>query len=404
MRRRDEDAVLTPPAIRDLDALDRALVGQALDSEYQDLETLVQAVRDDAPRIDPAFMATLDERLAEGFARRGRLPFAGVSLSLRRHGLLALGAGLSAAVAAAAVVVVAGSGGHGHGAPVATALKQEPAVDALGHAPTPAPPRPPAPAGTAPAVKAPAPNGAPVTGAPGATSVAGGATRDVQRDASLTLTAPRGQLQRVSDRVVAVTDRFGGIVASSNVSVDDQGGSQANFQLQLPTAKLDAALAAYSAVGHVSSRSESSLDITDQTRAARDRLTEARTERLALLRQLAKATTPNQVASIHAQLGLVAGRIRQDDQDLRSLQHRASYATLQLTVTESRGVSSGGGTGGWGPGDAANSALEVLRATVGILLVAVASLVPLGLLALPAWWAAAALRRRRREQALGPLV
>jgi Domain of unknown function (DUF4349) len=409
MRRRDDTAALTPAALRDLDALDRALAGQALDSEYGDLEMLVQAVGDDAPRIDREFADRLDQSIAEGFARGGlrtRLrSAAAVPQTLRRHGLLALGTGLSAAVAAAIVVVVAGGGSHGHGAPTVKATAGRPAVgQAAAPAPTPTPQRLSPTAGVTPSIVAPAPAAAPGAGSPGATSATGAATRDVQRNAELTLSAPRGQLQRVSDRVVAATDRFGGIVASSNVSVDDQGGSQAAFELQLPTAKLDAALAAYSALAHVSSRSESSLDITDQTRAASDRLTEARAERLALLRQLAKATTPNQVASIHAQLGLVAGRIQQDDQDLRSLQRRASYATLQLTVTESQGGSSGAGTGSWGPGDAANSALDVLRATLGILLVAAASLVPLGLLALPAWWAAAALRRHRREQALGPLA
>jgi hypothetical protein len=397
MRRRDGEAVLTPAAIRDLEELDRALAGQALDGEYADLELLVRAVRDDAPRIDPAFGAQLEQRVAEGFPRRGREARLRsiVALSTRRHGLLAIGTGLSAVVAAAVILVVAG-GGHRQGAPVVTPLAGRPAVTAAGGAASAAPAQVPSPRAGATLVPAPPPGGATSAGVP---------TRAVERDAELTLSAPRGQLQRTSDRVVAVTDRFGGIVQSSNVSVDDQGGSQAQFQLQIPTAKLDTALAAYSALAHVSSRSESTLDITDPTRAAGNRLAEAQAERLALLRQLAKATTPNQVASIHAQLGLVAGRIQQDDQDLRSLQRRASYATLQLTVTEGRNASSGGGgTGTWGPGDAANSALDVLRATLGVLLVAAASLVPLALLALPAWSAAVALRRRRREQALGPLV
>lgn len=399
MRRHDDEPALAPAALRDLQALDRALAGQTLDSEYADLETLVQAVRADAPRIAPEFAARLDRSIAERFSRGGlgaRLrSTASVAQTLRRHGLLALGAGLSAAVAAATVVVIAGGGGHASRPPLVTPIEAQP--PRLAHVPASVTPR--APSATS------AAGSAAATPAPGvATAAPGAATRDVQRNAELTLSAPRGQVQRVADRVVAVTDRFGGIVASSNVSVDDQGGSQADLQLQLPTARLDAALAAYSALAHVSSRSQSLLDITDQTRAAHDRLAEARAERLALLRQLAKATTPNQVASIHAQLGLVAGRIQQDSQDLRSLQHRASFATLQLTVTEGQSASSGTGTGSWGPGDAANSALDVLRATLGVLLVAAASLVPLLLLALPAWWGAAALRRHRREQALGPLV
>jgi hypothetical protein len=83
MRRRDDAAALTPAALRDLEALDRALAGQALDSEYADLETLVRAVRDDAPRIDPEFAVRLDRRIAEGFTRGGLRPGCGLSPPVR---------------------------------------------------------------------------------------------------------------------------------------------------------------------------------------------------------------------------------------------------------------------------------------------------------------------------------
>jgi hypothetical protein len=381
MRRRDEGSALTGAAIRDLQALDRALAGEPLEAEQADLATLVEAVRGDAPRIDPAFAQRLDERLTQGLGRRGALGrLRALAVVPKRPRLMALGTALGVAVAVAVVILVAGGSG------------QRSSVTAE-HGPRPLAAQHPSAAATEGA-------GASVPAPPSV----GSQPRAVQRDATLALSAARGALQRVADSVVRATDRFGGIVESSNVTLDDHGGSQADFQLLVPAARFDAALAAYSALAHVGSRSQSVLDITDQTRAAGDRLAADRAERLSLLRQLAQATNPNQVASIRAQLELVGGRIRQDERALQDLQRRSRFATLRLTVTESQSSPSGAAGTGWDPGDALRSARDVLEVTLGVLVVGAAALVPLALLTAPAWWAALALRRRRREHALGPLV
>jgi hypothetical protein len=225
----------------------------------------------------------------------------------------------------------------------------------------------------------------------------------VQRDATLALTVPAQEVQRAADRVVAVTDRFAGIVQDSNVSTDDQGGSQANFDLLFATAQLDRALAALSSLGHVSARTQDALDITDALGSARHRLAESEAERLALLRQLARATSPSQIASIHAQLQLVAGRVSTDATAVRSLERRARYAHVQVTISERRPASSGGAGGGWTPDDALRSALGVLQTTLGVLLIALASLVPLAVVGSLLWRGAVVVRRQRRERVLGTL-
>src|SRR5436305_795994 len=96
---------------------------------------------------------------------------------------------------------------------------------------------------------------APGPGVPASTGAAD--ARVVQRDAALSLLAPRGHVQEVTDRAIGATDRLGGIVESSNVALDDQGGSQASLELRVPGAALDRALAALSGLAHVSSRSQS---------------------------------------------------------------------------------------------------------------------------------------------------
>ncbi|MEA2301373.1 MAG: hypothetical protein QOE44_1908, partial [Solirubrobacteraceae bacterium] len=231
---------------------------------------------------------------------------------------------------------------------------------------------------------------------------AGGA-RVVERDAALSLLAPRGHVQEVTDRAIGVTDRLGGIVESSNVALDDQGGSQASLELRVPGAALDRALAALSGLAHVSSRSQSGLDITDATGAARDRLAESRAERDALLRALARATTANQVASIHARLGVVNGRIVADKARLAGLQSRGSTAHLSVTIDEDQRTGGGGGSA-WGPGAALDDAVSVLETVFGVAVIALAVLVPAGVVGLLGWWASGPLRRRRREGVLAGTV
>ncbi|MGI8801503.1 MAG: DUF4349 domain-containing protein, partial [Solirubrobacteraceae bacterium] len=231
-----------------------------------------------------------------------------------------------------------------------------------------------------------------------APSAVTGGQRAVERDAALALLAPRGQVQQVTDRVIAATDRLGGIVASSNVALDDQGGSQANLELQVPSAALDRALAALSGLAHVSSRSQNTRDITDATAAARARLVEVRAERNALLRQLAGATTANQVASIRAQLAAVNGRIASDQAQAAALSRRAQFAHLSVTIGED--PQAAGASSAWGPGAALDDALAVLEGVFSVLVVALAGLVPAVVLAALAWWASRPLRRRRREGVL----
>jgi hypothetical protein len=247
------------------------------------------------------------------------------------------------------------------------------------------------------AMQAPAP-------VPAAGSTASGAARAVESDASLALVAPRGRVQQVADAAIAATDRLGGIVESSNVTVAAQGGSQATLALEVPSGGLDRTLATISALAHVSSRSQATQDITDPTNAARQRLTESRDERTALLRQLGAASTPNQVASIRGQLGLVDGRIAQDEASLQRLLGHASMASVSVTITEAgRAVMVGGGGGNgspWRPARALASALGVLEAVFAVLVVGLAALVPAAAVAALAWGVAGVVRRRRRLGAL----
>ncbi len=412
------DDRLTEDQTRELEALDRMLAGAGAATEAEGrLAGVVVAVRDDRPPLRAAFADELAARVAAGFPRPRRRPRrrrrgsgagadgtdvdAGPGVPARPsrragtgHWLAGLGA---VATLAAAVVVVSGaghptsspSGGRATGVQDATSAQGGTTGGAKLAAPSSAAGAGASATYAAPPVPAPGPGVAPSTGGP----------RAVARDATLGLVAPRGQVQAVTDRAIAATDRVGGIVQSSQVALDDQGSSQASLELQVPSAALDRALAALSSLAHVGSRTQNALDITDATGAARDRLSEARAERRALLRQLARATTAGELASIRAQLGLAGGRIASDQAQLGSLLTRGQVAHVSVTIAEDQQAAGAGGSG-WGPGAALDAALSVLEAVFAVAVVALAVFVPAALAGGVAWWGLRPVRRRRRESAL----
>jgi hypothetical protein len=398
MRRPDPPA---PEEARELDALDRALAGEPVDADLRELEELVRDLRASAPEMRPAFAAALERDVAAGFPGSVTRP----GLRRPRRWVLLPAAG-TLAVALVALVVVLGRGGDrspSSGAGGTAALQQAPAdrpaesarrnPPATGSAGSPKPaagavPQPARPA-TVQALRPPA-------------IVKPGGTRKVQRTAELVLETPASTFDTTCDDVVRTIDRFDGIVASSSIGSDESNGGEATFELRIPTARLDAALAALSRLGHVTERHQDLEDITGSFTTLEDRRADARAERRGLLRALARATTQAQVESLRARLRAIRGTIGRLNGDLAALRRRADLSRATVTVHGVEGKGGGGSGGRWSPGDAARDALRVLEVMAGVAVIALAIAVPLALLGLAAALATRSLRRRERERALDP--
>ncbi|MEA2245225.1 MAG: hypothetical protein QOD24_4781, partial [Solirubrobacteraceae bacterium] len=229
-----------------------------------------------------------------------------------------------------------------------------------------------------------------------------GGARKVQRTAELVLETPVSKFDATSDDVVRTVDRFDGIVASSSIGSDDSSGAEATFDVRIPTARLDAALAALSRLGHVAERRQDLEDITGSFTSLQSRLGDARAERRGLLRALARATTQAQVESLRTRLRDMRGTIGRLNGDLAALRRRADLSRVTVTVQGVDGTAGGGGGGAWSPGDAARDALRVLEVMAGVTVIALATAVPLALLGLAVALAVRSLRRRGRERALDP--
>ncbi|HEY7454970.1 MAG TPA: DUF4349 domain-containing protein [Thermoleophilaceae bacterium] len=225
----------------------------------------------------------------------------------------------------------------------------------------------------------------------------GRSDRRIERSISLELEMPVDEMSRVAEQVTAVTNRHGGFVLSSSVSTgeDSSGG---DFSLRIPATELRPAIRDLSALADVRSQSQSGRDVTRHFVTATDRLQAARAERRSLLRRLENATTDEEVEAIRTQLDIVAGEINGLRAQLRNLRLRTNYAVVNVSLLAKDGDEGGGGAGSFD--DALGDASDLLVTVAGLIVRALAVLLPLGLIALVAWLAGRALRRRQRESAL----
>jgi hypothetical protein len=402
----------TPDTLtRELAALDDALAGRPVDPDLADLAELAVALRDERLAPDPAFARTLDSRVERGFPRaaearkrlgvkwpRVTLPALGVAASV----LLVVGIAVTVPTGGNDQPASSGSGSSSSarsteqaapadtGAEPSAAAKRAPSSSGSSATSDSASPSTPAIAPTSPSI-APLPTPAPSN--PGADRRS---HRSVERSAELVLATPPRDIDRAAAEILRVTDDLGGYVVSSSVSSNSSG----QFELRVPERRLQTALSRLSRVAKVRERTQNAQDITGAVVSVSGRLKDARTERRSLLRQLAKATTLNQTASIRARLRLVAGEIAGYKRDLSRVKSRATRSTIAVTLLADRKAAADDDNSGWTPGDALDDATRILEVTAGVLLVAFALLLPLGFVGLLVWLAARQAAQRRRERAL----
>jgi hypothetical protein len=362
---------MTSPEALELEAVDAALAGRYVAPEHAELAELALLLRDDRPEPAPAWATHLDRGVAARFPARPRAP---------RLRWLRQAVPVAALVAVLVPLVVvpalngggsetpvdSGAGGGGGGASSAA----EPAIDE-------------------------AAGGGTVRAQPTPLRADGRRPRAVERAVSITLAAPRREIDTVASRVGDVTAELGGYVARSSIS-SSQGGT---LQLRVPADRLDTAIQRLSKLGKVRELTRDSHDITALVVSARERLNDARAERKSLLRQLANAVTVNETESIRARLRIVSHEIAAARNSLHRARNRADFADVAVALVTARGGANGAGAA-WTPGDAFHDALRVLEVIAGVAVIAAAVAVPLLLAWLLGWLARRGVTRRRRERAL----
>jgi hypothetical protein len=363
--------------------------------EDTDLAAELRALR---PTPRPAFVAALDARAATGFPASPRRGRGGRAWKLprivpaRRLPALA-GAGAVAAIAVATAVVASSESGT----PVATPPR-------LGHLETNgARPSSPESATAAPAKGAPSAASGGVLAAPGSVPapIEAGAYpshRDVERSAQIVLATGASEVRDAAAKVFEAVQAYHGIVMRSSIQDGRGAEAGASFDLLIPSDRLGEAMAAFSAIAEVRSRSESTADVTAPISGLAERLRDAQARVESLLAQLAGAETEAERRAVEAELRVARHRVAALRARLASMQRRTHLSAVSLRIEAGGDASRGAG---WGIGRALRDAGHILSVAAGVTVIGLALLLPLVLIWLLALLGRRAWIRRSRERTLG---
>jgi hypothetical protein len=444
-----EDELIDPEVAEQLEAIDATLAGEPVAprfAELAELALLLSVARPDGP--SPEFAAELDRRVEGRFGRAagGSVDSGGAVAAVGGRSrrwrawsltpVLGTAAAALAAVVVVAVVLVNSGGGTGtpqnvarsvNGAatsspsPKAPGIRTDQAHGAVKAAPAPTrfaagqsvnsagtlvPHRTAATAGkTATTVTSSAGTGGTIIGGLAAPApVPNG--RKVIQSSILQLGAAGNRIDAVAQGVFNVVGAVNGIVDRSNVASTGGPGASAQFQLRVPSASLSLALTDLSRLryAHVISRTDNTHDVNSSYLSTQHQIAQAQAALARLRTELAAATVQTQIDSLRAQIANEKATLARAQNSLQGLNHQVNYSRLQVTIQATSagggGVTPGGGSGGFGLHKAGHDALRVLEVAAGVALIALAVLVPVGLLAALAWWLSGTVQRRRRERAL----
>jgi hypothetical protein len=428
-----DDYPIDPEIAAALDAIDATLAGEPVDPEHAELAELALLLASERPEIDAGFARSLDERVQRRFAgARTPAAAAGPGAAARpaagsRWWMWKPITGTVAAGFAAVVVVVAvGSGGGGASSAsstrqLATAVgeKRSPvtATTAASSASSSASAGTSSTAATgsgsaaasgsgSPAASAAAPSSGGSSAGPLAPTAAPAPPnngRKIIQSAQLALTTAPDRVEAVAQQVFDVLGRENGVVSRSTVTATGGPDGYAQFELRVPSSALSATMNSLSRLryAHVSSRTDNTQDVNDAFVSVTHRLADARTLRTALLGQLAKAVTQQQIDSLNARIHDAEASIASDEATIRDLNRRINFSQITLSINAAaEPVPVSHQSGSFTLGKAAHDAGRVLTVAAGVVLIALAALVPVALIGALALWIGAAVRRRRREQAL----
>jgi hypothetical protein len=406
---RERELPLDPEIERELEALDRALAGEAVDPDLDAVAELALELRAERPEPSAETEAALDQLAANGYpprasdrlgraSRRASTAFGALRAGGSRRLAPALGAATVFLVAAGVGISASGVLDGGKSGTEPTGPQGRPEQAAVSRADRRD--------GSATQEQFNAANAT----ASGQISRslnftragADPAKRHVARNVDLELATAPDDFRDAADRVLDVVRDHRGFVLNSHVAggdpqVDGAQRGQASFELRIPAGELSAAIGDLSDLGHVVSRTDGSLDITDRFVSARRRIDALTAARARLLRELGEAATVTEQQSIRARLRIVERRLAAAHHDLARAQQRVHLVPVSVAITADEHAEVGGA---WSIGDAFHDAGRVLTVTAGAALVGAAALLPFALLVALGMGAWRGWVRRQRSRAL----
>jgi hypothetical protein len=155
----------------------------------------------------------------------------------------------------------------------------------------------------------------------------------IARTAELQIVATKFDAARAA--VESTLFRHRGYAASLSVGDADNTARTLNASLRIPAPELTAALTELKAIGHVTSESQAGEEVTAAHADLVARLTNSR-ETETRLQDILRNRTGKvaDVLEVEQEIARVRGEIEQMESDLKTLNHRVDFATINLIITE----------------------------------------------------------------------
>lgn len=227
-----------------------------------------------------------------------------------------------------------------------------------------------------------------------------GGSRDIAREAEITLGTDPNGVQDVANQVVAVTDDHNGIVMDSKVTDGEEGTAGATFRLLIPAGQMESAVADLSEIADLRSRSQELTDITAPVTRTEDSIADSKARIASLLGELEETYDEDERAAIEQKIRWERNDLRWQETRLKRLERRIDFTPIGLEVVTGGDAGSGDGSSSWGLSDAIDDAGKLLGVAAGVTVLALAVAIPIGIVVLIALALNRAWVRRSRRRVL----
>jgi hypothetical protein len=187
------------------------------------------------------------------------------------------------------------------------------------------------------------PSGSVALTATSRSTAATGLSPKVESNGSVELTVARGKIESAFSKLTDLASKDGGSVVSSKAHVGTKASGKFSYGtivLQVPQRTFAALVGQVQGVGHATSVATTSTDVTSQYVDLRARITALDVSRQQYLAIMTRATTIGAILAVQNQLDALQSQIEQLQGQMNVLNHRTTYGTLTVSLTEAGNRSS----------------------------------------------------------------
>jgi len=218
----------------------------------------------------------------------------------------------------------------------------------------------------------------------------------VIQTASLSLSVPRNEFDKIIDQARLLATSSGGFVVESSASQsgDEQRLVTGSLVIRVPEQSYARVMERLSGLGRVEGREEAGQDVSQEFVDLEARVRHLEAVEAQLLSLLDDTNTVSEALTVQSQLNQVQLDLEQARGRLQYLDDQVAFATISLDVRERQVVAAAADGGPWSIVDAWGTAAHGFVTVVGWILVAAATIAPVVILLVLAFLAARFAYRR----------